>query len=335
MKVLITGASGFLGRAVLKQLNNAGYSTRAVIRTINEKAAPPDLNIEIIKGDILDQQTVEKAVDGCNIILHLASVYAFYPWRAKEIKELYKINVAGTENLLNAALKYKIDKFIYTSSIATIGKRMDGKPSNEETAFNLWHKASHYARSKLLAERKVLNFCTKGLPAVVLNPAVVIGEGDYKPTPSGQIIAGFLNRSYFSYYDAVLSFVDVDDVAKAHISAIKKGRTGERYILCNNEYYSLAEVFKMLEEISGVRAPRIRIAYPLLLGLVYFEELLSYYLLKKKPIMPSEGVKFCRMSITLDNSKAVRELGFTTTPIRETLAKAVNWYRENGYIKNA
>jgi len=335
MKALVTGANGFLGSAVVRHLLAAGFSVRAMIRKTSEKFTLNGLNIEIIKGDVLQPQAVEKAVEGCKIILHLASVYAFYPWWEKRARAIYRINVEGTKNLLSAAVKHKVEKFIFTSSVASIGKRDNGKPSNEETIFNLWENACHYARSKILAENQVLNFFKNGLPALILNPAIIIGERDYKPTPSGEIIVKFLNRRYFCFFNATLSIADVDDVAKAHISAIHKGRAGERYILCNKETYTLEKIFQLLGEVSGIKAPRFKIPYPLLLGLSYIDEALSYLLLKKKPLMPSEGIKFCRLSIKFDSSKAMKELGYTTTPIRETLTKAVNWYRENGYIKNA
>lgn len=335
MMVLVTGANGFLGSAVLRHLMGAGYSVRVLLREGSEESIIKGLNIEIVRGDILDSHVLEKAVEGCKIVLHLAFVYMFYPWWKREVKDIYKTNVEGTKNLLTVSLKHRVEKFIFTSSVASIGRRANGKPSNEETVFNLWRSASHYAKSKLLAEEEVLKFCTKGLPAVILNPAIVIGERDYKPTPSGEVIVKFLNRRYPFYFEATWSIADVDDVARAHISAIIKGQSGERYILCNKKSYTIGEIFKLLEEISGIKAPRIKIPYTLLLSFVYIEEALSYLIRKTKPLMSSEGVKFCKMSIKFDNSKAVRELDYTTTSLRNTLTKAVTWYRENGYIKNA
>jgi len=334
-KVLVTGASGFLGAALVRHLIAAGYPVRALIRKESEKSLLKGLDVEIVKGDVIHPQAVDRAVNGCKVIFHLASIYAFYPWWEREARSLYKINVGGTRNVLAAALKHKAEKFIFTSSVASIGKRPDAKPGNEETVFNVWRAASHYARSKLLAEYEVLKFCERGLHALILNPAVIIGEGDYKPTPSGEIIVKFLNRRYLFYFDAVLSVADVDDVARAHIAAIKKGRIGERYILCDKEAYTMRKFLKLLEEVSGVEAPRMSLPYPLLLSFIYAEEAFSYFILKKKPLFPSEGIKFCHLSLKFDNSKAVKELGYTSTPFKETLKKAVVWYRDNGYIKNA
>ncbi len=332
MKVLVTGGTGFVGSTLVRHLLAANYEVRILARHKKNRFLLEGLDVEIVDGDVTHPNAVEKAVKGCSVVFDLASVYTFYPFWEREAKGLYKINVQGTINMLNASLRNGVEKFIHTSTIATIGERPDGKPSDEETGFDLKH-ASHYARSKYLAEQEVLKHCRMGLSAVILNPAIVIGERDYKPTPSGDVIVKFLNRSYPGYFDTLWTVADADDVARAHIAAIKRGRVGERYILCNKKHYSLKEIFQILEQISGIKAPRLRIPYPLLFGFVYLEEALSYFVLHKKPLMPTEGVKFCKMSIRYDDSKAVNELGYTSTPIEETLTKAVLWYRKNAYVE--
>ena len=335
MKVLVTGANGFLGSALVRHLLNAGYSVKAMVREKSNIFALKGLDLEQVEGDILDPNAVTKALGGCKIVFHLASSYRFYPWWEKKAEDIYRVNVEGVKNLLAEALKQKVHRFIFTSSIASIGRSPEGSLSTEETELNFWNKASHYARSKVLAEREVMKFCGQGLDCVILNPAMLIGERDYKPTPSGEMIIKFLNRTYPCYFEASMVLADVDDVAKAHITAIKKAKAGQRYILCNEQQYTLGEIFKLLEETSGVGAPKIKIPYGLLLGFVYLEEALSYLILKKKPFMSTEAVKFCRMSIKFDNSKAVNELDYVMTPIKESFKKAVDWYKENGYAANA
>jgi len=331
-KVLITGGTGFIGSALVRHLLSENYQVRVLARHKKNRFLLEGLDVEIADGDIIYPESVEKAMKGCSIVFDLASVYTFYPFWEKEAKALYKINVQGITNVLNAALKNKVDRFIHTSTIATIGRRADGKPSDETTGFD-FKNASHYARSKYLAEQKVFEFCKKGLPAIILNPAVIIGERDYKPTPSGEVIVKFLNRSYPGYFNTRWAVADVDDIARAHIAAIKHGRIGERYILCNKKHYTLKEIFELLEEISGIKRPRFKIPYLLLLAFVYIDEFVSYKILKKKPIMPTEGVKFCKVSALYDNSKAVKELGYASTPFSETLAKATEWYRNNAYVE--
>lgn len=332
MKILVTGGNGFVGTTLVKHLVDANYKVRVLAHHKKNLFHLEGLDIEVINGDITQPEITEKAVRGCSVIFNLASVYAFYPFWEKTAKALYKINVHGTTNILNAAFKNGVERFIHTSTIATIGKRPNGSPSDEKTGFD-FQDTSHYARSKYLAEQEVFKFHRKGLPIIILNPGIVIGQGDYKPTPSGEVIVNFLNRKYPAYFDTLWPIADVDDVARAHIAALRSGKPGERYILCDKTHYSLRDSFTLLEEISGKRAPYLKIPYPLLMAFVYTDEFLSYHIFKKRPLMPTEGVKFCKMSITYDNSKAVSELGYSATPVRETLTKAVLWYRKNGYIE--
>ncbi len=335
MKIFVTGANGFLGSAVVRHLINAGYPVRAFVRRSSNLKLLDGFDIEIARGDVRDFEAVNKAMDGCGVVFHLASVYEFYPWWQRRAKSIYETNLEGAKNVLKAALRHNIERCVFTSSIVSIGKSPDGQLSDETTEFNFWQNSSHYARSKVLAEQEVFKAIARGLAAVILNPAILIGQRDYKPTPSGEMIVKFLNESYPFYFKALMAFADVDDVARTHVAAIEKGRVGQRYILCGKKAYSLKEFFELLEEITGVPAPRKKIPYPMLLSFLYVDEVLSYFVFKKKPLMPSEGTKFCRMSLKFDNSKAVRELGYKQTPFKETLTKAVNWYKENGYVKNA
>lgn len=331
MKALVTGGSGFIGSALVRHLLAVGYEVRVLARRKRNRLLD-GVDVEISEGDIIYPQTVEKAMRGCGIVFNFASIYSFYPFWNKNPNSIYRINVSGTANVLTCALKYKVERLIHTSTIAAIGKNPAGRPSNEDAPFD-FKRASHYARSKYLAEQEVLKFAHMGLPAVILNPAIAIGERDYKPTPSGETIVNFLNSRYPGYFDALWSVADVDDIARAHIAAIKNGEPGQRYILCNRRHYTLREIFKLLEEVSGVKAPKIYVPYPILNAFVHIDELMSYLLLKKKPLMPVEGVRFCRERVFYDNSRAVKTLGYKPTAIKDTFAKAVRWYRENGYVE--
>jgi len=329
---LVTGGTGFVGMALVKHLITSGYNVRLLVRSKTNKFLPAGSDVGIIEGDITSSDDVSRAMKGCSVVFNVAAGYTFYPFWEREAKALYEVNVQGTVNMLKCALEHGVKRFIHTSTIATIGKRPDGKPSNEDTEFD-FKRADHYARSKYLAEQEVLKYCQKGLPVVILNPAIVFGEGDHKPTPSGEIVCNFLNRSYPGTFETMWAVADVNDVAAAHIAAIDRGQIGERYIICNKRHYSMEEVFSLLEEISGVKAPKMKFPFPLLMAFVYIDELVSRKILKKKPLMPVEGVKFCRNSIIYDSSKAAKTLGYAATPFRDSLAEAVAWYQKNGYAR--
>jgi dihydroflavonol-4-reductase len=332
MKVLVTGGTGFIGSTLVRHLLAAGYDVRVLIRQKKDSFLLENLPVEVVNGDVTNVRAVEKAVEGCSVVFNLASLYAFYPFWMKEPKAIYKINVAGTVHMLEASLKYGVKRFIHTSTIATLSAKPGQGLADENTGFES-RGASHYARSKYLAEQEVLKYCGRGLDAVILNPAIVIGERDHKPTPSGDVIVKFLNRDYPGYFDSLWSVADADDVAGAHLAAVERGRSGERYILADHQHYTLREIFALLEKITGIKAPRVRIPYGLLFAFTYLDEVLSHFLFRKKPLMPTEGVKFCKMSAAYNNAKAVRELGYAPTPFEKTLEKAVAWYRKNAYVE--
>lgn len=332
-KVLVTGATGFVGSALVRALLKREDEVHVLVR----QRRPPypnleDLPVKAHHGDIEYPVSLQEAIRGIDIVFHAAAVYQFFPWWKKKVPAIYKINIDGTKHVLDAAKRANVKRFVYTSSIITIGKTVDGRPSDENTPYEAGQFKSHYARSKYEAEKLVLAAAKNGLSAVVVNPGIVIGERDSKPTPSGEVVLKFLKRIYPGYFDAVWCTADVDDVAEGHIAAAEKGKIGERYILCNKEHYSLKEIFKMLEKISGVRSPFIGIPYPALLAFVYVDEW-SCQFVRHRSLLSSEGVNFCRTFLRCDNSKAARELGYTVTPLEKTLEKAVKWYQDHGYVK--
>jgi len=331
MNVFVTGGTGFIGSAVVRHLLKADYEVRVLARDKANIFLLEGLDIDIVEGNITSLKDVESAMYGCPIVINLASMYAFLPFWEKKGDSIYATNVQGAVNVLTAARNNKVRRFIYTSSIAAIGKRGDGKKSDEQTAFN-FESTGYYGRSKYLAEQEVLRFVKKDLPAVILNPGIVLGQRDHKPTPSGDIIVKFLNRQYLGYFDTLWAIADVDSIAQAHVAAIEKGRIGERYILCNEDHYSMKEIFQLLEKLSGVKFPRLKIPHGLLTAYVYADEWISS-LFKKTPLIASEALMFCKNSTIFDNSRAVSELGYSQVPIEETLKKAVEWYKNNGYVK--
>jgi dihydroflavonol-4-reductase len=330
MRVLVTGATGFLGNTIVRHLNESGHRVAALVHRKSHAGMLKGLDIDFFEGDVLQPKAIQKAAAGCEAVMHLASLYAFYPWWDKRPRAIYHINIQGTRNVCEASLKAGTKRFIFTSSIASIGKEKCSQISNEDTIFDLSDNWSHYARSKVLAEYEVFKFCARGLPGLILNPAILMGAGDHRPTPSGEMIVNFLKKAYPFYFDCTLALADVEDVARAHVKALTNGSMGNRYILCNKEQYSLESIFGMLESISGIQGPKLCLPGGAVSFLAHMDEAVSA-ITKRQPLMPTEAIRLLRQKISYDNTKAVEQLGYTCTPIRQTLKTAVDWFRKNSY----
>jgi len=286
------------------------------------------LDVEKAYGDIRDSESVKSALKGCDTFYQTAALYAFW---APDSKVFYDINVEGTKTALNAALEQGLEKVVYTSTIAAIGSHGADSPANEEAEFNAWKTGDHYSRSKYLGEVEAKKFCEKGLPLVIVNPAVVIGVRDIKPTPSGKMIVDVINKRMPGYIDGGMNFVDVEDVARGHILAAQKGKVGERYIL-GNENLSVRDYCELIGEVSGVEPPKRKMPYRLAIAMGYGFQLLSS-VTRKPPVLTAPMVRIGSKYAYFDVSKAVSELALPQTPIKTTIEKAVNWFRENGYVK--
>ena len=327
MKTLVTGGTGFIGANVVRALLHRGADVRALVRHGSDLRNLAGLDLELVYGDLRDRRSLEAALKGCGSLFHVAAVYALWtPHR----DEIYDSNVAGTVNILEAALSSNVQKIVYTSSVATIGLLADDSPGSEDIAIRPEELVSDYKRSKYLAEQEVLKYAQRGLPVVIVNPSFPVGPWDIKPTPSGQRIVNFLRGKIPACVDTGLNVVDVEDVAIGHLLAAEKGRVGERYIL-GHVNLTLAEIFQLLEQVSGVKAPRRRIPYTVAYLAACVSELVSRTITHKAPFVTLAGVKLSRQRMFFDATKAVRDLALPQTPAREALAKAVRWFRAHGY----
>jgi dihydroflavonol-4-reductase len=256
-------------------------------------------------------------------------VAAHYALWAKDPSVFYDVNVAGTKNLLEAAREVGTERIVYCSTIGAIGLPPGGGPGTESTPVSLSQMAGHYKRSKYLAEQEVLRLAQEGLPVVIVNPSAPVGEGDVKPTPTGQMIVDFMKGRMPAYIETGMNIVDVDDVAAGHLLAMQKGRIGERYILgCKN--LLLREVFEILSRLTGIKAPALKLPRLAVLPLAYANHWLAN-LTGRPPRIPLEGVKMAKYKMHYDCSKAIRELGIPQTPPEVALGKAVHWFKSHGY----
>ena len=331
MTALVTGGTGFVGSHVARLLVERGETVRALARASSRLDNLTALNsrlLEIVPGDLNDAESLRQALRGCDTLYHVAADYRLW---SRNPQELYDSNVGGTRRILQAAKDAGVAKIVYTSTVGALGIPADGSPGNETTPVLESAMIGHYKRSKFQAEAVAQEFAANGLPVVITNPSTPVGEQDIKPTPTGQIIVDFLNRRIPAYVDTGLNLVDVRDVAAGTILAGERGVPGERYIL-GNRNVTLQQILQMLAEITGLPAPKTQMPYAVAYAAVGIENIAAN-LLRRAPTHPFEGVKMARHKMFFDASKAVTELGLPQSPVEDALARAVAWFRANGYMR--
>jgi len=314
---LVTGGSGFLGWHVARVLIERGIPVRALVRP---GSRVPDLHVETVTGDLRERASLERAVQGCGLLFHVAADYRLW---ARDPGELYRSNVEGTRNLLEAARAAGIERAVYTSTVGCIGIPPGGV-GDENTPVTLADMAGHYKRSKFLAEQTALEFARAGLPVVIVNPTAPVGDHDVKPTPTGKIVADFLAGAMPAFIDTGLNVVDARDTAEGHWLACERGRVGERYIL-GSENLTLAEILRKLARITGRKAPTLRLPYAMawcagVCSTAWAE------ITGRPPRVPLEAVRMARKKMWVSHEKARRELGFDPGSADAALKRAVEWF---------
>lgn len=327
MKTLVTGATGFLGSHVARALAGRGGNVRVLVRPSSELRALEGLGADRFTGDLRDRASLDRAMDGVQRVFHVAADYRLW---ARDPREIHESNVNGTQNLLDAARRAGVEKFVYTSTVATIAVPREGALPNEETQSSVNEMIGNYKRSKFKAEECAMRAAEAGLPVVIVNPTTPVGPGDWKPTPTGKIIVDFLNGRMPGYMDTGLNFVPVEDCARGHLLAAERGRVGERYIL-GGRNLTLKQMLDILASTSGRPSPRWKFPYVLAYAAGWMDTGVSR-LLGREPQIPLEGVRMARHKMFVDASKAERELGFVPGPIEAALERAVAWYESNGYV---
>lgn len=328
MKVLVTGATGFIGGNLARRLLRDGYEVRALVRPGSNTIAIDSTEIEPALGDILDRESVARAARGCQAVFHCAAAYTFW---SPDRNLVYRTNVQGTANVLDAAMDAGVSKIVYTSTVSTIGLSAGGV-ANEKTPVDPKLIAGTYKKSKHEAERVALERAAQGLPVVVVNPTAPIGPWDVKPTPTGRIVLDFLKRRIPAYLSSGLNIVDVEDVAVGHILAMKKGQPGQRYIL-GSLNVTLKQLFSMLADITGLRPPRWRVPFWLVTMAGYLDQAVEGNIIGREPRIPVEGIKAAKRPMYVDCAKAITELGLPQSSVQEALANSVKWFTDYGYLQ--
>jgi dihydroflavonol-4-reductase len=326
MTTLVTGAAGFLGSHLTRQLVARREDVRVLLRPSSQNRAIADLPLEYVTGDLRDTASLDRAMKGVKRVFHVAADYRLW---ARHSQEIYDSNVGGTKNILAAAKRAKVEQFIYTSTVATIAVDRPSQP-NESTDAKLEEMVGHYKRSKWLAEREALTAAKEGLPVIVAMPTTPVGPWDWKPTPTGKIIVDFLNGKMPGYVETGLNFVGVEECAAGHLLIAEKGQVGQRYLL-GGENMTLKQLLDTLAKLTGLPAPSLKIPHGLALSVAYASTIFSR-MIGKAPGIPVEGVKIAQHTMFVDCSRARKEMGFQAGPISAALDRAVRWYQANGYV---
>jgi dihydroflavonol-4-reductase len=328
MKVLVTGATGFIGGNLARELWRREYEVRALVRPGSNTLAIDNTGIEPVPGDILDRDSVNRAVQDCQAVFHCAAAYTFW---ARDPGIIYRTNVNGTKIVLEAAQRARVPRVVYTSTVSTVGF-VPGGLGAEDAQPDPHHLVGNYKKSKYQAERVALKLAAQGLPVVVVNPTAPVGPWDVKPTPTGRIVLDFLRGRIPVYVNTGMNLVDVEDVAVGHILAMEKGKPGQRYLL-GNQNLPLKEIFDILQELTGRSAPRWLAPFWLAIGAGYIDQALEGNLLHREPQIPLEGLKISKKPMYVNCQKAITELGMPQSPVGTALEKAVRWFTDYGYVR--
>lgn len=328
MKILVTGGSGYIGSAVVRELLNGVDKVKILVRETDDLRNLEELDVELVYGDITDFHSVKEALKGCDRVFHLAAIYAIW---LPDPKMMYWVNVQGTKNVLEACLQKKIKKVVYTSSVAALGAHGKESPADESAQFNLWHTKDHYYISKFRAEQAALDYFRRGLPVVIVNPTNPCGPRDVMPTPNGQLIINIIKGKLPGYVDGGINVSDIGDTAKGHALAMEKGTPGEKYVLGATNV-SVKEYFDTIARIGGGKSPSIKIPKAAAVASGYLYQLLAE-ITRKPPVTTAAWVRVGSEYSFWDSSKAVNELGMPQTPIHESIQNAIDWFKENGYLR--
>jgi dihydroflavonol-4-reductase len=328
MKALVTGATGFVGAAVARALERAGWQVRVLVRSGSDRSNLSPMAVEVAEGDLADPGSLERALAGCTGLFHVAADYRL---GARDPTQLYRTNVEGTRNILHAARTAGVARVVYTSSVATIGIPPDGSPGEERTPVDLSHMIGHYKRSKYLAEEVARDEArAPGMSVVIVNPSTPIGPGDIRPTPTGQLVLDAASGRMPAYVDTGLNIVHVDDVAAGHLLAYERGKAGERYIL-GGEDMTLQTILAQIARLVGRTPPRVRLPYAAVLPVAYLAEAFAK-LSGRSGRVTLEGVRMSRKRMFFSSGKAVSELGYRWRPPTDAFEDALRWFRERGLL---
>ena len=329
VKVLLTGATGFIGAAILRRLSREDLSIRVLVRETSDRAHLRNVDTEISVGDLGDKTSLRNALRDCDALIHTAADYRLW---TTDPSSMIASNITGTANVLSAAGEAGVANIVYTSSVAALGGATGDEPATEATPSKLEDKIGTYKRSKFLAEQEALRLHrAQGLPVKIVNPSAPIGPGDIKPTPTGRLVVEAAKGKVPAYVDSGLNVVHVDDVAEGHWLALHNGVAGEKYIL-GGDNLTLLEILTHIANFAGVRPPMIRVPHNIVLPVAYISEAWAKWVTGKEPFTTVDGVNMSRKPMYFSSKKAIDDLGYAPRPTIAAFQERIDWFRSHGYL---
>ncbi len=328
MRAIVTGGAGFIGAHLVRRLLQEGVSVGVVERPGASLENLAGLDVRVFKADISRPGSIRPALDGCDVLFHLAANPRLW---VRDRDEFRRVNTVGTQNVLASAEAARVARVVYTSTESIIGPSRNGEPCNEGTPARAEDMVGKYCLSKFLAEQAALESAARGQDVVIVNPTIPVGPGDVNRSPGSRLIIDFLKGRIPFCMDCSLNVVDVRDVAWGHILAWRKGVSGRRYIL-GNQNIKVTELLKLVGSICGRKPPRACVPYPAGLAIAYVSEFVADYVTGREPAATVTGVKLTRHMPYLDCSRAVRELDFRPSDIRKALVDALRWFQQRGTL---
>ena len=329
MTVLITGASGFVGSAILRRLLAEGAAVRALVRPASDRRNLDGLDVEVVTGDLGDRRSLARAVRGCEAVFHVAADYRLW---TRDADAMMRTNIGGSRDIVRAAAEAGVARIVYTSSVATLGLNADGSPADEDTEVTLSDMIGPYKQSKFMAEEEVLRLAHRhDAPVVIVNPSTPVGPRDIKPTPTGRMIVEAASGRMPAFVDTGLNIVHVDDVAQGHLMAWRRGEIGQRYVL-GGDNMALRDILAGIAQAAGRRPPRIRIPHGAIMPIAYLAEAWTRITGGTEPFVTVDGIRMARKKMYFSSAKAERALGYRHRPAAAALNDAVAWFRDNGYV---
>ncbi len=329
-RVLVTGATGFIGSAVTRQLVARDVDVVALVEPGADVANLEGLPVKQVVGDLRRAGDVQQVVSGCRAVFHVAALYRFW---APDPSAFYAINVEGTRNVIAASAEAGVERLVYTSTVGTLGlEHVTGTTSADERCFpDVRHLYGSYKRSKYVAEHEVLRAAAEGLPASIVLPTFPLGPGDRAPTPTGKLVLDFLNGRMPGYVDTVLNVAHVDDVAQGQLLALERGRIGRSYIL-GGENLTLQQLLARLAAITGLPEPRIRVPRAVSLAVAAVSETVEGRLLRRHPSVPLEAARMSTSQMAFDDTRARTELGYAPRSATSALEDSARWFADSGMV---